>query len=146
MKYIKKITSDELNEALKKAYDVLPKEEFWEVRGLEATDNDLCYSSIDNSVYFHFRNSDSNFGYFAIQKKVENIRAVYEFLYTLVEEGIGYIKFCSSKGRYNIILKHFIAIFQDKEVTEKQLEKKDHYIWYIGHPENIKRFEKRINR
>jgi len=142
--YIDRITPLELEEGLKKAYGILTVDEFWDVRGIIATDNDYCYATKDRSCFYIYQTKEDNFAYFAIENKVQNIRGMYESIYDLVYNGFPYIHFNGRKGRYDIIKKAFHHVMWDKRF--KETDNWDYLVCYIAFPENILRLINRINR
>ena len=144
MIYVERISSDEFNEALKQAYGKLSLEEFWEVRGAIANKEDLCYATKDKSCYYLYQTTVNNLVYFALDKKIQNIKGLYESLYDIVCNGHPYIYFNGLKGRYNIIKKAFLFVFQDDRFEPE--ENRDYLVIYMAHPENIKRLINKINR
>ena len=142
MKYIKKITSADMNQALLDAYYILPRNEFWEIKDIRARNFDYCYSTLDGSCFYYLDKITENFVYFALDKKVENIRGACEFLYELVCQGVPCIRINGIPGRYDLL----------KNIAHMKLEKtdgtddRDYYTWYIAHPEDIEKLKKRINR
>lgn len=144
MKYIERITKEEFYEALKKAYNTLSVEEFWEVRGLFLTDNDICWATKDKSCYYVYQTKEENFAYFALEKKVQNIKGLYETMLDLVYSGIPYVYFNGRKNRYDIIKKGFLYVFEDKRFEQR--DDWDYLVVYAAHPENVTRLITKINR
>lgn len=144
MKYLKRITTKEVDDALKKAYGKLTVEEFWDVRGLIAKDGDFCYATKDDSCFYVYQKDVDNFVYFALEHKVQNIKGLYEVLLDLVYNGIPYIHFNGRKGRYDIIKKSFLHVFEDNRAEKR--DDWDFLVIYAAFPENIIRFVERINR
>lgn len=142
MKYIKKVTNDAVNEALKKFYDVASKEDFWEVKGLYAFPTDLCYSTIDDNCFMCYTPKTQYFVYFAIEQgKMSNIRGLFEAFYEIVCSGYPYIRFYGRIGRYPKILKAFSCYDAPKETVIKG---KEEIVWYAGHPDNIEKIKRRF--
>ena len=147
MKYIERVNREETYAALKKAYGILPVDEFWDVRGLLIEDNDFCWATKDKSCYYIYQANKQNYVYFALEKKVQNIRGLYETILDLVCCGLPYVHFNGRKGRYDIIRKSFISVLD--EYTDNNYSKDpewDHLVVYAAHPENITRLLKRIGR
>ena len=143
MKYIKKITADEINEALGKFYEVASYEDFFQVKGFYAQENDLCYASKDGSCFYCFEIQTSVFVYFALEQgKLSNIRGMFEVVYDVICSGFPFIRLCGRKGRYTKLLK----VMCSWKVVDQMFDIKDHedVVWYAGHPENVKKILKRI--
>lgn len=143
MKYIKKITADEINEALGKFYEVASYEDFFQVKGFYAQDEDLCYASKDDNCFYCFELRNSVFVYFALDPgKLSNIRGMFEVLYDVICSGFPFIRLCGRKGRYTKLLK----VMCSWKVVDQMFDIKDHedVVWYAGHPENVKKILKRI--
>lgn len=143
MKYIKKITPQEMNDALKRYFDVATKEDFWEVKGFYARPGDLCYASVDDNCYYCLESSDSLFVYWAMEQgRMSNIRGLFEVFYQLICEGYPFIRINGRKGRYPKILKAF-NYFQYVEPKYHVLENEE-IVWYAGHPENVEKIKRRF--
>ena len=144
MKYIERITKDEFNEALKAAYEILPVEEFWDVRGIVVEDWDICWATKDKSCYYLYQTKEENFAYFALEKKVQNIKGLYETMLDLVYSGIPYVHFNGKKGRYDIIKKGFYQVFDDDKYDKR--DDWDYLVVYAAYPENVLKLINKINR
>lgn len=144
MIYIDRISKEEAEEALKTAYEILPVDEFWEVRGLVIDNKDICWATKDKSCYYVYQTELENFVYFALEKKIQNIRGLYEVVLDLVYSGFPYIHFNGTKGRYDILKKAFPHIYEDNRF-EKQ-DDKDFLVMYAAHPENVVRLINKVNR
>jgi hypothetical protein len=142
MKYIEQTTKEVIYEGLRKAYDILTVDEFWDIRGLDISDEDKCWVTKDKSCYYVYQIEEENFVYFALENKVQNIKGLYEVLLNLVYQGIPYIHFNGRKGRYDIIKNNFVCVFEDEKYSKN--DGWDHLIGYAAHPENILRLVKRI--
>lgn len=143
MKYIKKITADEINEALGKFYEVASYEDFFQVKGFYAQDEDLCYASKDGKCFYCFELHNNVFVYFALdQGKFSNIRGMLEALYEIICFGCPFIRLCGRTGRYSKLLKAFSCW----QKVDQMFNIKGHedIVWYAGHPENVKKILKRI--
>lgn len=143
MKYVKKITPEEWNAAFKKSYGILSKEEFWEIRCANANKDCACYATIDDTCFYYYDTINNNFVYFALIKTIKNIKGLYEVILNLVLDGIPYIYFNGVKGRYNIIKKGFLYVFDDERYVQNN-EERDYFYVYAAHPANIERLLKRI--
>jgi hypothetical protein len=143
MKYIKKITYKEWDDALKKAYGKLTQEEFWDLRFAVANDKCICYSTIDDSCFYLYDTVIDNFIYFALEKKVQNIKGLYEVMLELVYNGIPYVHYNGRKGRYNILEKAgFMFIVND---TTKNIDSENDFkVVYAAHPYNIWLLNKKL--
>ena len=142
MKYIERVTKEEALDALKKAYDILTVDEFWDVRGLTIEDGDRCWATKDKSCYYIYQVQKENFVYFALEKKIQNIKGLYETMMDLVYYGIPYVHFNGRKNRYNIIKKSFLFVFDDNNYEKD--DEWDHLVVYAAHPLNIIRLADRI--
>lgn len=142
MKYIKRITAQEMRDALQKAYYMLPRDEFWEIKDIKAKTFDYCYATLDNTCFYYLDKFTENFVYFALEKKVENIRGACEALYELVCEGVPCIRINGLPGRYNLLRKKAHLKIEESDGTDDR----DYYVWYIAHPEDVEELKKRINR
>lgn len=142
MKYIKKITPQDFNKGLEDFYDVATKQDFWEVKGAYAFEHYLCWATLDNSCYFCFDYKTSNFIYFAIEKKLSNIKALFETFYEIVCAGYPFIGMVGRVGRYPRILKAFGHYSDPKQSL---VEGKEEIVWYAGHPDNIEKIKRRFN-
>lgn len=143
MKYIKKITADEINEALGKFYEVASYEDFFQVKGFYAQENDLCYASKDGSCFYCFEIQTSVFVYFALEQgKFSNIRGMWEAMYDIICFGFPFIRLCGRTGRYSKLLK----AFSNWQIVDQLFDVKGHedIVWYAGQPENVKKILKRI--
>ena len=143
MKYIKKITADEINEALGKFYEVASYEDFFQVKGFYAQENDLCYASKDGSCFYCFEVQTSVFVYFALEQgKFSNIRGMWEAMYDIICFGFPFIRLCGRTGRYSKLLK----AFSNWQIVDQLFNVKGHedIVWYAGQPENVKKILKRI--
>lgn len=143
MEYIERITPKEFEEGMKKAYDVLSADEFWEVRGIYPEKDDLCYATKDRSCYYIFQTKILNFAYFATEKKLQNIRGLFESLISIVLEGHPYIYYNGLNDRYNTINKFFYNVFINDKIEDDTHE---YFFVYAAHPENISRALKLLNR
>lgn len=142
MKYIKKITPQEMNDALKRYFDVATKEDFWEVKGLYATGNCLCYSTTDDNCFLCFDENTGFICYFAMKKdRMMNIKGLAEAVYEIVCSGHPFVKISGRNGRYPRILKSF-GHYTIKETSLKEYEE---IVWYAGHPDNIEKIKRRFN-
>ena len=144
MIYIDKINKEEVEEALKTAYEILPVEEFWDVRGLVIGDKDFCWATKDKSCYYIYQTEQENFVYFALEKKIQNIKGLYETMLDLVYSGIPYVHFNGKKGRYDIIKKGFLHVMDDDKYDKR--DDWDFLVVYAAHPENIVRLINKINK
>lgn len=144
MKYIKKITPVEINQALRRYFDVADGDDFWEVKGFYALDNDLCWASVDDNCFYCFEVATSMFVYFAMeQKRMSNIRGLFECFYEIVCSGYPFIRINGRKGRYPKILKSF-GHYQFVEPSVHVRENEE-LIWYAAHPENVEKIKRRFN-
>ena len=109
MKYIKKITPDDFNNAFYEYLGVASKEDLWEVNGAYARPEYLCYATIDNNCYYCLETErNNNFVYFAFEKnKLINMKGLYEAIYEMICEGRPFIRFSGRPGRYRKILNGF---------------------------------------
>lgn len=142
MKYIKKITADEINEALGKFYEVASYDDFFQVKGFYAQDEDLCFASKDDNCFYCFELRNSVFVYFALdQGKFSNIRGMWEAMYEIICSGFPFIRLCGRAGRYSKLLK----AFSNWQRVDQLFNVKGHedIVWYAGHPENVKKILKR---
>ena len=145
MQYIKEITPTEWNEAFKKSYGILTQEEFWDLRFANATKDCICYATIDGSCYYYYDTKIQNFVYFALERKIQNIKGLYEIMIDLVCKGIPYVHYNGKKGRYNIIEKAgFKYIFEDEAKGKDPIY--EFKIVYAAHPENMELLKKKIER
>ena len=143
MKYIKNITPDELNSALRRYFGVATADDIWEVKAVYALDGELCYATTDDNCYYYLNSVDNNFVYWAFNKNESiNIKGLFEVLVELVKEGHPFIKVNGTVGRYRKILKAFDH-YSPVKVVEKENEG---FVFYIGHPDNIEKFIRRINK
>ena len=142
MKYIERTTKEVIYEGLRKAYDILTVDEFWDIRGLEIFDEDKCWVTKDKSCYYVYQVEEENFAYFALENKVQNIKGLYEVMLDLVYSGIPYVHFNGRKGRYDIIKNNFLCVFDDEKY--KKTDGWDFLVVYAAHPENILRLIRRI--
>lgn len=143
MKYIKKITADEINGALGKFYEVASYEDFFQVKGFYAQDEDLCYASKDGKCFYCFELHNNVFVYFALEQgKFSNIRGMWEAIYEIICFGCPFIRICGRTGRYSKLLKAFSCW----QKVDQMFNIKGHedIVWYAGHPENVKKILKRI--
>lgn len=144
MIYIERINADEFLNALKSAYGILSIEEFWDVRGLIVGDKDICWATKDRSCYYIYQIEEDNFAYFALEHKIQNIRGMYEAILDLVYSGIPYVYFNGKKGRYNIMKKSFVNVFDDVRFNKR--DDWDYLVVYAAHPENVIRLINKVNR
>lgn len=143
MKYIKKITADEINEALGKFYEVASYEDFFQVKGFYAQDEDLCYASKDGKCFYCFELHNSVFVYFALdQGKFSNIRGLFEVLYEIICFGCPFIRLRGRAGRYSKLLKAFSCWQKVDQLFN--IKGHEDIVWYAGHPENVKKILNRI--
>lgn len=142
MKYVKRITAQEMNEGLKKFFDVANVDDFWEVKGLYALNEDLCFVSLDGSCYYCFESISSYFVYFALEPgKMSNIRGLFEVFYEIICAGYPFIRINGRKGRYPKLLKAFnYYSFVEPQVHVYENEE---IVWYAGHPENVEKIKRR---
>jgi hypothetical protein len=143
MKYIKEIDAEEFNKALLDYFDYATKEDYWEVKGLFATDNDICYKTVNDNAYYIFQKDYENFAYFAkVKGNLQTINGLWEVFYDLVCKGNPFIRILGKEKRYPKILKGFTN-FVELEMT---LKGQQQFVWYAGHPDNIEKIKKRIAR
>lgn len=144
MKYLKKITPDEFNQALRKYFDVATADDFWEVKGAYAFDQDLCWATTDDNCYYLFETANSLFIYFAMEQgKISNIKGLFEVFYEIICSGYPFIRISGRKGRYPRILKSF-SNYQMVEPTVHVRENEE-IVWYAGHPDNVEKIKRRFN-
>ena len=144
MIYIERITPEEFIESFKKSYGILSVDDFWDLRGLIIGEKDICWATKDRSCYYIYQTEEKNFAYFALENKVQNIRGLYETMLDLVYSGIPYVYFNGKKGRYDIIKKGFLNVFDDDRF--KKNDNWDYLVVYAAHPENVIRLINKINR
>ena len=144
MKYIKKITPKELNEAFKEYLGVADKEDLWEVNGTYARPEDLCYASVDDNCYYLLQQKGgNNFIYFAFDKnRLINIKGLWETLYEMVKEGYPFIRFAGRHGRYRKIMKGFGYYSETHDTNDTTYEA---FMVYVAHPENVEKIKRRFN-
>lgn len=143
MKYVKKITTKEFNEALERFYKASSFDEKSELIGLTTGSEDLLYSDINNNVFFLFQKPRGNFIYFAIDKnRPQNIRAMYELIYELANNGFDTIRIEGKAGRYEKILESFGRF----EETECSNENNRAFMWNIGNPEVKEKLLSRVDK
>lgn len=144
MKYIKKITPEEFNNGLRKYFDVATADDFWEVKGAYALDNDLCWSTTDDNCFYLFETANSLFVYFAIDKgRIINMKGLFECFYEIVCSGYPFIRVNGLKGRYTKLFKawnHWQTVEPQYHVRENE-----ELVFYAGHPENIEKIKRRFN-
>lgn len=139
MKHIKKITATEMNEALERYYDVARKEEFWEVKGLYALDNYLCFATLDNNCYMCFNPDTNNYVFFAFEHPLtSNLVGMFESFYELICAGFPVVRVEGGTGRYIKILRRH-GHYNTAPTT---IDGHEAYFWYIGHPDIIKIIER----
>lgn len=144
MKYIKKITPEEFNNGLRKYFDVATVDDFWEVKGAYALDNDLCWSTTDDNCFYLFETANSLFVYFAMDKgRIINMKGLFECFYEIVCSGYPFIRVNGLKGRYTKLFKawnHWQTVEPQYHVRENE-----ELVFYAGHPENIEKIKRRFN-
>ena len=141
MKFIKRITAKECNDGLRKYFDYATADDYWEVKGMYALEEDFCFMSLDGNVFFHYQKSTSNFTYWALEKgKMSNIRATFEVLYELVCLGYPFVRINGKNSRYHKFLEHFGNYVK----VESLIPGREEYIWYIGHPDTVDKIRARI--
>ena len=145
LKYIKKITPDDFNNAFYEYLGVASKEDLWEVNGAYARPSFLCYATVDDNCYYCLETErNNNFVYFAFEKnKLINMKGLWESIYQMVCEGRPYIRFSGYAGRYGKILKGFGHYWETHDANNPTYQA---YMCYVAHPEIIKKLEKRINK
>lgn len=145
MKYIKQISADEINEALKKFHRCSTEEEFWEVKGFYAIDEDLCFSTTDDNCFYCFQTRIQEFVYFALNKnKIINMKGLFESLYTIVCSGYSYIRLVGRVGRYPRILKAATAWKMVEPLYP--VKGREEIMWYAGHPHNVELMKRRFQK
>lgn len=140
MKYIKKITALEFMDGMKEFFKVADVDDFFEVKGLYALDEDLCYATLDNNCFYILRASDSMFGYFALDKgNIINIKGLWEAVYEMVCAGYAWIRINGRIGRYTKLL----GKYNYTKPLETYVRGHEEFWWFAGHPDVIKAMDKR---
>lgn len=143
MKYIKKISREELEKSYWDFCRVSDKADVKELMGLHTNDTDICFSDVNDNVFILFQTDRSNFVYFAIDKnRPQNIRAMYETIYELAKDGFYSIRIEGKDGQYEKTLESF-GHFKEIQCLDAGHKA---FMWDIGNPEVMEKLLARVER
>ena len=143
MKYIKKISCEELMDGFESFCRNSTEIDISRIKGLRTSPSDICFSDINNNIYFLFQTRTVNLIDFAIDKyDSKNIRAMYETLYELAKMGFYTIRLEGFIGQYRNHLKSF-GHFVDTDCSDS---KNEAFMWDIGNPEVMEKLLARVER